>query len=294
MGPLEGPVVPSGMAEETLEHVSEMVDKRPVDTTEWFERLWSMNEELFAKVRARFDVSPDPSSEPFHSYGAPNGPAGHMTTWAGPEVDWLVFSRIGNPSVGFSNMHLTVHLGPHTNVPHLAMAFGTMPTLFFLTDYLPRADLSIDIDSLKRYYQPLNATWLERRANPALHPFTSRAIYVRQVLSPVDFCYTAERTEENFLLLKAMANTELDRWLSWVDDGDAVPVDQQQGRSERDLDVRRNAAELDPANNMAARYFGAEMMGQLVRQLWGGDRTLPRSGGFPNTDTHPPRSMPHE
>jgi hypothetical protein len=283
------------VAEETLEHVSSMVDRAPIDTTEWFERLWTMNQELFAKVRDHFELVPDPSSAPFHHYGGtPPTPAGQMMTFAGPDIDWLVFSRIGNPAVGFCNMHLTIHLGAHTNVPHLAMAFGTMPNLFFLTDYLPRTDLSTDITSLQRYYQPLNLTWLERRSNPALSPFTSRAIYVRQVLSPVEFCYTTERTEENFALLRSMAHTELDRWLGWVTVGDSVPVDQQAERAARDLDVRRNAAELDPANNMAARYFGAEMTTKLVRQLWGGDRALARAGGFPNTDQHPPRSLPHE
>jgi Red chlorophyll catabolite reductase (RCC reductase) len=284
-----------GMAEETLEHVSAMVDRAPVDTTEWFERLWAMNEELFAKVRDRFELTLDPSAEPFSNYGGPAPtPAGRMTTFSGPEVDWLVFSRIGNPKVGFCNMHLTVHLGAHTNVPHLAMAFGTMPNLFFLTDYLPRADLSIDVESLVRYYQPLNLTWLERRSNPALHPFTSRALFVRQVLSPTDFCYTSERTEENFELLSSIAHAELDRWLSWVEAGDPVAIGDQSARAERDLAIRRNSAELDPANNMAARYFGDELTAKLVRQLWGGDRQLPRSGGFPNTNAHPPRSFPHE
>ena len=54
--------------------------------------------------------------------------------------------------------------------------------------------------------------------------------------------------------------------------------DEQEALAERDLAVRRNVAELDPANEMAVRYFGQEQTDALVRTLWGGDRRIPRPG----------------
>ena len=48
------------------------------------------------------------------------------------------------------------------------------------------------------------------------------------------------------------------------------------GAYARDLAVRRNVADRDPANAMGVRFFGEEMTERLVRSLWGGDRVLPR------------------
>ena len=49
---------------ETLEGVEEIFDKRgATDATQTFERLWSITEELMVKIRARFELTRDPSTE---------------------------------------------------------------------------------------------------------------------------------------------------------------------------------------------------------------------------------------
>jgi hypothetical protein len=40
-----------------------------------------------------------------------------MKETLGPEIDWLIHSWIGNSPLGFTNMHVTVWLGPHIDVP---------------------------------------------------------------------------------------------------------------------------------------------------------------------------------
>ena len=49
---------------ETLEGVEEIFDKRgATDATQTFERLWSITEELMVKIRARFELTRDPSTK---------------------------------------------------------------------------------------------------------------------------------------------------------------------------------------------------------------------------------------
>ena len=59
-----------------------------------------------------------------------------------------------NPPLGFTNMHVTAWLGPHIDVPHLGIAWGTLPDLWFYIDYNPRSDLMLDTDALDKYWEP--------------------------------------------------------------------------------------------------------------------------------------------
>ena len=265
---------------ETLEGVEEIFDRRDdTDTTATFDRLWGITEELMAKITARFEVTRDPSTEEFESYrGAEEYPAGHLAAFVGEEIDWLVHSWLGNPPLGFTNMHVTAWLGPHIDVPHLGIAWGTLPDLWFYIDYNPRSDLMLDLDSLERYYAPLNEQVLELRADPGLVPFTSKALYVRQALSDVAVCFTTETTDARIDQIGEIAHDRVDRWLRYVDEADPVPEDRRAALAADDLARRRNIAELDPANIMGERFFGEEMTERLVRTLWGGDRVLPRPG----------------
>ena len=158
------------MAQETIKHVHELMDSVQMDNTHWMEKLWALTNELRARVDERFpNLQRDPSSAGYDSYGGgPGQPNGRATTWVGDDIDWLVHSHTGNPSMGFSNMHLTLWLGPHTPVPHLAFAFGTMPEMFCLIEYNPRCDLALNPDELHKYYLPMNDQWLELRVVPRL------------------------------------------------------------------------------------------------------------------------------
>jgi Red chlorophyll catabolite reductase (RCC reductase) len=282
------------MAQESLQHVTELLDASAVDNTEWFDRLWKLTGELRARVDAKFpNLVRDPSSLPHDRYASAEsgGPNGHMTTWVGEPIDWMVHSNLVNPTIGFCNMHLSMWLGPTVKVPHCAFAFGTFPDLFLLGDFPARTDTIIDTEHLYTYYEAVNAFWLKHRANENLRPFTSRALYVRETLSETAFCFLADRTDENLATYAEIANEMLDIWFAWLDAATPVPVEEQAALADRDLKVRRYAAELDPANALAVRYFGPDKVHLLERQLWGGDRQLDRIGGYTN-ECAPPAMRP--
>jgi hypothetical protein len=259
--------------------MSSLVDAKPnVDITEAYADLWKLLAELKDKVFARFELQPDPSTAEFATYGGPEGPRGELTAYVGPEVDWAVHSWLGNPQYSFSNMHLTVWLGPQVKVPHLGIAFGTMPDLWCYLDYVPRSDLMVDLEALDTYYEPTNEQWLALRARDDVGPFISRALYVREALSETAVCFSAAYTPELIARLSELAHAHVDRWLAWVDAAAPTPEDERAPLATRDEAVRRNVAERDPANEMGVRYFGQEMTDRLVAALWGGGRALPRPG----------------
>ncbi|MFE3448972.1 oxidoreductase [Nonomuraea sp. NPDC059194] len=262
---------------ETLQHVEQMLDESPViDVTETFERMKGILTELKAKIDARFELTRDPASP--GDYGThPQGPGGRLDAYAGPEVDWMVHSWLGNPTASFANLHLTVWLGPHIRVPHLGIALLVWPEGWFYQDYMPRTSLPRDGDYFDSYYTPLEADWLSfREKNADFVWFTSRTSFIRASLSPNAFCYSFPRAQQHLDTVRDVLHDRVDRWLEWVDEAEPVPADEQPLLAEADLAMRRNIAERDPANVMGVRYFGSEQTERLVRGLWGGDRTLPR------------------
>jgi hypothetical protein len=248
----------------------------PVDVTEEFEVLREAVADMYRRVSSRFELQPDPSVEPFHSYGSENGPRGSITAFTGPEVDWMIHSWIGNPKLGFTNLHLTVWNGPHTWVPHLGLALGTLPDYWYFVDYVPRVDLLATPTYLDKYYEPHNADYLASRVEPGFSPFVSQSLYVRQAVSNTALCCVVERKPEYLERMIALANRRVDDWIAFIDAGDPVDPSERAALAERDLFVRREIADRDPANIMGVRFFGQEMTDRLVRALWGGDRQIPR------------------
>jgi len=265
---------------ESLKGVEEFFDESTTtDSTATFNALWEILGEVKAKVDARFDTQLDPSSEEFSSYGDPDGPRGSISAYVGPEIDWMIHSWIGNPEAGFTNMHLTAWLGPQTPVPHLGLAWGTIPDLWFYIDFQPRSDLMVNTSELFEYFDPFNERFLELRADPRLTTFTSKSTYVRQAVSEVAPCFTAPTNADSLTLIRELAHERVDAWLSHIDAAPEVPEADRAALAERDLTVRRNIAVLDPANVMGVRFFGQEWTDKLVGQLWGEHRQLPRPGG---------------
>ena len=52
--------------------------------------------------------------------------------------EWLVHSWIGNRKDSILDMNLQVWLGPHIDVPHLILVFGTIPDMFFYSELASR------------------------------------------------------------------------------------------------------------------------------------------------------------
>jgi Red chlorophyll catabolite reductase (RCC reductase) len=265
------------MTAETTTSIADIhAQSATVDTTAEFDQLQSAMQALFDKVSARFELEPDPSVAEFDSYGVDGGPTGSIHAYTGPEVDWMVHSWIGNPALGFTNLHLTVWNGPHTLVPHLGIAWGTLPDYWYFVDYVPRVDLLADAEYLDRYYEPHNTEFMELRDEPGFSPFVSQTLYIRQSVSHTAMCAVVERRPDAADRMIELAGRRVDDWLAHIEEGHPVPASDRAALAERDLYVRRTVAERDPANVMGERFFGAEMTDRLVRSLWGGDRELPR------------------
>lgn len=250
-----------------------MIEQQPnVDNTAIFEQLWGITNELRQKLDARFTLHPEPSTKSLQSYSATTKEAhGSLNTFSGEEIDWLVhgwFAKTEQSS--FSTMRLTTWLRSHIRVPHLAFEFGTFPNIFFYIDYIPRTDILIDLEYLDRYYEPVNETFLSLHSNPTLSLFTSKSLYVRQFQSPISLCYTCSATDDTLNLIRTLAHEMLERWLTWVDEAEAMPEDARAALAERDLFLRRSSAERDPGNKLAAQMLGTELTNKLIRALWGG------------------------
>lgn len=268
------------MSATILKSIEEMVDASPaLDRQSTFDQLWALTTELFDRVRARFALTLDPSCEDLQQYQGIDGACGALSCYSGPEIDWLVHSWTSNPKATFTNMHLTVGLGPHIDVPHFGFALGTTPDFFVYMDYLPRRDMWAHPDYADRYYGQANQAYLAMQANPAFRPFISRDFYTRVAQSPASLCYGAEVTEANFATIRERAHAHLDAWLEMVNAATPVSDEERAILAERDLFIRRTITERDPANIVVDKLFTADLGRRLVRQLWGADRQLPRPDG---------------
>ena len=265
------------MSETILTSVEDMLDSAPgLDRESTFEQLWELTCELFAKVQTRFELNQDPSCADLMPYKGIDGAGGYLATYAGPKIDWLVHSWTGNPKASFTNMHLTIALGPEIDVPHLGFALGTIPDYFVYMDYLPRRDLWTHPEYADKYYGKANQTYLDMQANKAFRPFISRDFYTRVAQSPSSLCYGASINDETMATIRELAHAHLDQWFAMIDAASEVPQNERAALSARDLHIRRTITERDPANVVVDKLFGAELGQRLVKQLWGADRKLPR------------------
>lgn len=265
------------MSANILTSIEEMFDTSPaLDREPTFNQLWALTCELFERVQARFELARDPSSADLTPYRGVDGARGHLANYVGPEVDWLTHSWTGNPKASFTNMHLTIGLGPHTDAPHFGFALGTTPDLFIYMDYLPRRDLPTRPDYADKYYAKANQAYLAMQANPAFRPFISRDFYTRATLSPASLCYGAAVSEATMATVRAAAHAHLDNWFELLDTATPLSGAERAAIAERDLLVRRTITERDPANVVVEKLFGKALGQRLVRQLWGGDRKLQR------------------
>lgn len=246
------------------------MDIQPSNHTVSFERLQKILSELYEKLSNRLSFQPQPLDQPLQRFTSTDGSiTGSLQTFAGTEVDWLVYSSLSAPNQELSIMRLTTWLNAQTQVPHLAFEFGTVfSQLLFYIDYIPRVDLWSDLEYVEQYYKPVDSTYLKLRNNPNLSLFVSKGLYVRQSQSPTHLCFTCPATDDSFSLLQSVAHEMCDRWLSWIEEAAPVPPERQAALAKRDQQMRQVIAESDPGNAMIADSLGADLTAQLVRLLW--------------------------
>jgi hypothetical protein len=261
---------------DNLKSVKELIAERPaVDNTEVFQQLRAIQSNLWARITARFpDLTMDDSTREFQPYHSLDKSAkGELAGYTSREVDWAVCSWVGNPQQSFCNMHITVWMKPHTRLPHLAFACGTFPVFFFLLDYIPRVEPTLEPAYLQKYLEPANARYLEMQKDKRFMPFISQSVFVRCAVSSIGLNFIAPPGAPGAVETFAqLADEHFTRWLDWSNQADGAPPEQQAAIAARDLAIRRNTAELDPANIVVEKIYGKELVDKLVKGLWGGDR----------------------
>jgi Red chlorophyll catabolite reductase (RCC reductase) len=170
---------------------------------------------------------------------------------------------------GFYYTRLVIWLGSHIRVPHLAFEFGTPGDLLFYMDYIPRVDLSSNLEYLDRYYEPMNKTFWNFQDDSRFQPFASKSTYVRQVVSPTSLCFTSPVTDDTLDFVSNTADEIMERWLRWVEEAEPVPEKERAFLSQRDLIVRRAVAERDPGNERASAILGSELAHKIFCALCG-------------------------
>lgn len=261
----------SGSSSVQTKTITEMVLEDPdVDNRAVFERLYGVLGGFKDRILERFELEPHASTSDVAWWEGPNGDfKGSLNAWSGPEVEWFVHSWAGNPQKSILDMNITVWLGPHIDVPHLGLVFGTVPHPYHYSNLLPRRDLMADRAYLDRYYEPDNATYLAYRGDDRWNWSESHGSYMRAIVTPTTYSFMGERTDDILDAFETMATERFERWLTLVDHAEPVPVEEREALRRRDHEVRRLCYQRDPMNALAANWIGQEMVDQLVSRRQG-------------------------
>lgn len=259
---------------DNLKSVKELIAETPnFDNTETFQRLRSIQDRLWAKIENRFpDLEIHDSTRQFQPYQSLDGSAkGVLKGFTGSEVEWGVCSWVGNPKLSFCNLHITIWMKSDTYLPHLALACGTFPVFFFLLDYIPRVEPTVHPEYLQKYLEPVNETFLQMQEDKRFMPFISQSTFVRFAVSQIGLNFISPpNTPGTVDKFEELAEAHFERWLEWSKQKDEVPPEKRAEIAARDLAIRRNTAELDPANIVVEKIYGKELVDGLVKGLWGG------------------------
>jgi hypothetical protein len=144
------------------------------------------------------------------------------------------------------------------------MVFGTIPKLFCYFDFTPRRNLMFDTDYLDLYSGTINEEYLALRGNPAFQWSVSHGTYMRALTNPSTQSLMGDLNDDNIDVLENYAYRMLDHWLSWLDDGAAIPNEQQVKLRDYDFRVRELGYARDPMNKLAEQVFGADQVETML------------------------------
>ncbi|WP_185962631.1 hypothetical protein [Thalassomonas sp. M1454] len=266
----------SMITEEFARHVDSGLKQ---DTSTTYNEVLQLRDDIWTYISNELDFEEDFGCKDIESFSDLNGEhLGRMRNFTGAKdtpVDWVIHSDIGQPKNTFTNIHLTFWMKDCTDVPHLGMAFGTLPEAFYYIDIMPRYELVTNPEHCVKYYDDLNPVALAHQSElfeQGVKPFHAAMPFIRASLSP---CAVAGVGPLNFF--QDCAKEKI--WAvvkHWVELVKAAKVDTDQAacdeRRHRDYQQRKSIVYLDPANPIAERMVGKEAADRLVRILAGEER----------------------
>ncbi|AQQ67904.1 hypothetical protein Mag101_09805 [Microbulbifer agarilyticus] len=263
----------------TEEFVAHLAGDVKIDTSETFDAVMTTRDRIWEKIQNSLSLKEDLRCADLHNFDNLNGEhIGRMRTFTGDQspVDWIIHSNIGTPQNTFTNIHLTIYLDDSVDVPHLGMAFGTLPDAFFYIDPMPRYEPLSYPEHLQEYLSPLNDIYMSLQAElfeAGVKPFNAAMPFIRGSLSPVALAGIApldfyrEKVEPKVFAY-------VDHWLKLVHEAKAVQDAETRAQlKQRDELIRRNIVHLDPANPIAERLVGKPLADRLVRILCAEERS---------------------
>ncbi|HEY8568559.1 hypothetical protein [Microbulbifer sp.] len=263
----------------TKEFAAHLGGDTHIDTSEIFNAVMATRDAIWEMIQGSLSLKEDLRCEDLRNFNDLNGEhVGRMRTFTGDEspVDWVIHSNIGTPQKTFTNIHLTIYMDDSVDIPHLGMAFGTLPGAFFYIDPMPRYEPVSYPDYLQKYLVPLNNIYMELQNDlfeADIKPFNAAMPFIRSSLSPVALAGVVP-LEFYRTKVEPKIFAYVDHWLSLVHA--AKPVESAEVRAQlkqRDQLVRRNIVHLDPANPIAERLVGKPLADRLVRILCAEERS---------------------
>ncbi|MCA0900864.1 hypothetical protein [Microbulbifer agarilyticus] len=263
----------------TEEFFTHLAGDTNIDTSEIFDAVMTTRDKIWEKIQSSLSLKEDLRCADLHSFDNLKGEhIGRMRTFTGDQspVDWIIHSNIGTPQNTFTNIHLTIYLDDSVDVPHLGMAFGTLPDAFFYIDPMPRYEPLSYPEHLREYLAPLNDIYMSLQAEifeAGVKPFNAAMPFIRGSLSPVALAgivpldFYREKVEPKIFAY-------VDHWLKLVHEAKAVQDAETRAQlKQRDELIRRNIVHLDPANPIAERLVGKPLADRLVRILCAEERS---------------------
>ncbi|QBY04537.1 hypothetical protein E2K93_09105 [Thalassotalea sp. HSM 43] len=250
-----------------------------MDTSETYNQVLALRDEIWQYISTELNFSEDLGCQDIHNFNDLQGNhLGRMRNFTGDNdnpVDWVIHSDIGQPQNTFTNIHLTFWMKGNTDVPHLGMAFGTLPEAFYYVDMMPRYELVTHPEHVEKYYDAINDVAMAHQNELFEHgvkPFNAAMPFIRASLSP---CAVAGVGPLSFFENNAKQKiwAVVKHWLELVKNAQQDDDQMQcQKRRQRDYDQRRSIVYLDPANPIAERLVGKQAADRLIRILAGEER----------------------
>jgi hypothetical protein len=273
--------VTTASSEQTRTIPEFLADAPDVDQTELWATFWDILTGIKDRLIAELGpVERHPTSQGLDAWEAPDGAyEGSLNTYTGPSLEWFVHSWIGNRKASILDMNINVWLGPHVDVPHLCIVFGTIPRIFHYSDLIARRDLMTDLDYVRRYYEAENPHYLRFRGDDRFTSSVSHGTYMRAIASPVAHSYTAERSDEVVEALRGYVTERFERWLGWVKQAPEVPLEDRAALRQRDHFLREHIYKLDPMNALSERFLGPDLTRRLIDVRYGAEQLADAAGG---------------